>query len=433
MTSRLYRGDCLTVLPTLPARSVQLIETSPPYNCGYDYGDEGASDRLPLGKYLGMLRAFIGLAYHVLHEGGVLALNLPPSIRTPDHRAYPLAAWAQMEMQAQGYLMSEPIVWVKSHGGGPVAMSTAMGGPANPYLRPTHELVIVGHRESYRMAGKTGPWEFQGYPEVCKDVWLSSNREVAAAAGRAVQTFEGLEQALAFYRDLRRGLATGAGDAPAPGGGESEYQVGLVGLDPQIGTERLEACNCRTRAGGPLPQWCPSCGLRLPQHDAAAKVLMEQPYSSVVRLTDDHVLVVDGIGGAAALACPSAATNCNGTVGVEYARQVGVLKGGLSWQMAVNHVGNCTANDTWELPPGRRKRGQALAFPPELVANLTRLYSAPGDVVLDPFAGTGQVAKVARPLGRIVWLIERQPAYWDQLEAIVQQVSLPTVEMGVPA
>jgi adenine-specific DNA-methyltransferase len=253
----LYRGNCLDILPTLPEHSVQLLCTSPPYNCGYDYGDEGASDRLPLGKYLGMLRAFIGLAYHVLHEGGVLALNLPPSIRTPDHRAYPLAAWAQMEMQAQGYLMSEPIVWVKSHGGGPVAMTTAMGGPANPYLRPTHELVIVGHRESYRMAGKTGPWEFQGYPEVCKD--------------------------------------------------------------------------------------------------------------------------------------------------------------------------------TWELPPGKRKRGQALAFPPELVANLTHLYSAPGDVVLDPFAGTGQVAKVARPLGRIVWLIERQPAYWDQLEAIVQQASLPTVEMGVPA
>ena len=77
--------------------------------------------------------------------------------------------------------------------------------------------------------------------------------------------------------------------------------------------------------------------------------------------------------------------------------------------------------------------GQALAFPPELVANLTYLYSAPGDVVLDPFAGTGQVAKVARPLGRVVWLIERQPAYWDRLEAIVQQALLPAVEMGVPA
>lgn len=250
MTSRLYRGDCLEILPTIPARSVQVIETSPPYNVRYRYADDGASDNLPLSKYLGMLRAFIGLAYHVLHEGGVLALNLPPSIRTPDHRAYPLAAWAALEMQAQGYLMSEPVVWVKSHGAGPVAMSTAMGAPTNPYLRPTHELVLIGHRETFRIANKAGQWDFEGYPEVCKDTWM--------------------------------------------------------------------------------------------------------------------------------------------------------------------------------LPPGKRREGQALAFPPELVANLTNLYSAPGDVVLDPFAGTGQVGKIARLMGRTVWLIERQPAYWDALEAVVRQAPLPT-------
>ena len=257
MSDRLYRGDCLQVMPTLPARSVQLILTSPPFNVGFDYADGGAADRLPLPKYLGMLREFLHQARRLLAEGGVLALNLPPTIRTEDHRAYPLGAWAQMEMQAQGWLLSEPIVWVKSHGHGPVAMTTAMGGPSNPYLRPTHELVIVGHQETYRIRGKSGRWELEGYPEVCKDVW--------------------------------------------------------------------------------------------------------------------------------------------------------------------------------PLPPGKRKAGQALAFPSELVERLTYLYSAVGDLVLDPFAGTGQVGKVARRLGRKVWLIERQPAYWDALEAVVRQAPLPGIEMGVPA
>jgi DNA modification methylase len=257
MSDRLFRGDCLRVMPTLPARSVQLICTSPPYNCGFDYADGGASDRLPLGRYLGMLREFLRAAWRLLREGGVLALNLPPSIRTEDHRAYPLGAWAQTEMQAQGYLMSEPIVWMKTHGDGPVATTTAMGAPSNPYLRPTHELVIVGHRETYRIPGKGGRWEFHGYPEVCKDVW--------------------------------------------------------------------------------------------------------------------------------------------------------------------------------PLPPGKRKAGQALAFPPELVERLTYLYSAVGDLVLDSFAGTGQVGKVARRLGRTVWLIERQPAYWDALEAVIRQAPLPSIEMGVPS
>jgi adenine-specific DNA-methyltransferase len=254
VTDRLYRGDCLAILPTLPERSAQLIATSPPYNVGYDYADGGAADSLPLDKYLGLLRSFLGLAFRVLHTGGVLALNLPPTIRTPDYRAFPLGAWAQMELLSQGYLMSEPVCWVKSHGGNPVAMTTAMGGPTNPYLRPTHELVIVGHREQYQVPGKTGRWDFEGYPEVLKDTWM--------------------------------------------------------------------------------------------------------------------------------------------------------------------------------LPPGSRRKGKALAFPGELVSNLVRLYSAPGDIVLDPFAGTGTVARIAKLLGRTAWLVERQAAYWDELEAVLQQAVMPE---AVPA
>ncbi|MGE4164221.1 MAG: site-specific DNA-methyltransferase [Vicinamibacterales bacterium] len=229
--------------------------TSPPYNVGYDYADGGASDQLPLSKYLGMLRAFLGLAYHVLGSGGVLALNLPPSIRTPDHRAFALSAWAQVEMQAQGYLLSEPVAWVKTHGAEPVATTTAFGAPTNPYLRPTYEQVLIGHRETFTVPGKTAAW-FDGFLEVVKD--------------------------------------------------------------------------------------------------------------------------------------------------------------------------------TWVLPPGKRKKGQALAFPAELVRNVVNLYSCPGDVVLDPFAGTGTTAAVARQMGRVAWLIERQPAYWDTLEAVVQQAALPEgMLMGV--
>jgi site-specific DNA-methyltransferase (adenine-specific) len=254
VTDRLYRGDCLEILPTLPSRSVQLIATSPPYNVGYDYADGGASDRLPLAKYLGLLRAFLGLAHHVLGEGGVLALNLPPTIRTDEHRAYPLAAWAQVEMQAQGYLLSEPVAWVKSAGGEPVAQTTAFGAPTNPYLRPTYEQVLIGHRGTFKVPGKTAAW-FDGFLEVVKDTWM--------------------------------------------------------------------------------------------------------------------------------------------------------------------------------LPAGRRKKGQALAFPAELVSNLVNLYSCLGDVVLDPFAGTGTAGKVARQMGRVAWLVERQPAYWDALEAVVRQAHSGILQ-GVP-
>src|SRR5262249_59390299 len=40
-----------------------------------------------------------------------------------------------------------------------------------------------------------------------------------------------------------------------------------------------------------------------------------------------------------------------------------------------------------------------------------------GEVVLDPFAGTGTTGRVALAFGRRAWLIEREPAYWPRLEA----------------
>jgi modification methylase len=252
---KLFRGDCLAVLPSLPPSSVQAIITSPPYNIGFDYADGGAGDQLPLGRYLGLLRRFFRLALPLLHEGGALCVNLPPTIRTPDYRAYPLAAWAQMELLAQGYLPSEPVAWVKSRDGSPpMASSTAIGAPSNPYLRPTHELVLVARKGSYKVAGKATEWGFPAYLEVLKD--------------------------------------------------------------------------------------------------------------------------------------------------------------------------------TWTLPPARVRRGDPPEFPAQLVANLVHLYSAPGDVILDPFAGTGQTARVAKLLDRTAWLIERQPAYWDRLEAIVHQAAIP---MEVPS
>jgi len=70
--SRFYSGDCLEILPTLPAESVQHIVTSALYKIGWAYGDDGASDRRPLADYLDFLtRALVG-CYRVLRPGGVL-------------------------------------------------------------------------------------------------------------------------------------------------------------------------------------------------------------------------------------------------------------------------------------------------------------------------------------------------------------------------
>ena len=86
MTGELSRGDCLEILPTLPEASVQLALTSPPYNTGQSYGDDGSGDRLPLPEYEALLIGALAGCYRALRHGGVLVLNLPPSIcvKRPD-------------------------------------------------------------------------------------------------------------------------------------------------------------------------------------------------------------------------------------------------------------------------------------------------------------------------------------------------------------
>lgn len=59
------------------------------------------------------------------------------------------------------------------------------------------------------------------------------------------------------------------------------------------------------------------------------------------------------------------------------------------------------ANTVWHIapvPPGHLEH--PCPFPEEIPYRLISLYSYPGDLVLDPFAGTGQTLKVAKHLGR---------------------------------
>ncbi len=69
----------------------------------------------------------------------------------------------------------------------------------------------------------------------------------------------------------------------------------------------------------------------------------------------------------------------------------------------------------WRLPPAYSKEHPAI-FPAELVKRVIQYYSFEGDVVLDPFAGTGTVGKVAVNLKRRFALSELDPAYFEVIK-----------------
>ena len=70
----------------------------------------------------------------------------------------------------------------------------------------------------------------------------------------------------------------------------------------------------------------------------------------------------------------------------------------------------------WKLHPSFHKKHPAV-FPDALAERVIKYYSFSGDMVLDPFAGTGTTGKVAGRLGRRFMLIENSQSYFNiQLE-----------------
>lgn len=74
---RLYHDDCMTVLPTLEAESVDLVFADPPFNLGKDYGKK-VNDQLQEHEYLEWCEAWIAECVRVLRPGGSFFIyNLP--------------------------------------------------------------------------------------------------------------------------------------------------------------------------------------------------------------------------------------------------------------------------------------------------------------------------------------------------------------------
>ena len=68
--------------------------------------------------------------------------------------------------------------------------------------------------------------------------------------------------------------------------------------------------------------------------------------------------------------------------------------------------------NVWKIHPAHHK-GHPAVFPDALVERVVRYYSFKGDMVLDPFAGTGTTGRVAGELGRRFLMIEKARKYFD--------------------
>lgn len=78
---KLIHGDCLEVLPTLAAGSVDLVVTSPPYNLGISY--KTFKDTAPREDYLRWCRAWAAEVKRVMAEDASFFLNVGAAPANP--------------------------------------------------------------------------------------------------------------------------------------------------------------------------------------------------------------------------------------------------------------------------------------------------------------------------------------------------------------
>ncbi|MBC8185909.1 site-specific DNA-methyltransferase [candidate division KSB1 bacterium] len=97
----------------------------------------------------------------------------------------------------------------------------------------------------------------------------------------------------------------------------------------------------------------------------------------------------------------------------------------IDWNLRKHHdptlidnskiLGDYDVTNVWKIHPGHSKIHPAV-FPDELAKKVIRYYSFEDDLVLDPFAGTGTVGKVAYSLNRRFLLIENEAKYYKYMK-----------------
>lgn len=201
MGATLHLGDCLEVLPTIAESSVDLVVTSPPYNCRKEY--DGFDDMLPWPKYYEWMGKVLDELYRVLALGGVLAINIPGVVRWQANHKY-ADTWSDYDptykthrdgqkvigkgrvepigfnvfemMRQRDNHVREPIVWVKGSEGNAICSDYRMGCDSDPYMRPTHEFIFLGSKGRWFHRGGTGRRGGDAVPfmDETKDVWFVS-------------------------------------------------------------------------------------------------------------------------------------------------------------------------------------------------------------------------------------------------------------------
>lgn len=174
-------GDCLDVMRDMPADSIDLIITSPPYNCGKEYGIYDDSRTWP--EYWGLMLSVFQESCRLLIDGGRMAVNIPWWIGKKPRR-FAMVEFYQNALTS-GLIFIDKIIWIKGNENGVRGdLGTGWGtwlSPSGPSIRCASEPILVfakKHRGRRVVTGEgrgkclVGDMSKNEFLENTTDVWF---------------------------------------------------------------------------------------------------------------------------------------------------------------------------------------------------------------------------------------------------------------------
>ncbi len=143
--------DARKIDELLPANSVALVVTSPPYFAGKEYEETLGENGVPASyfEYLELLRDVFAACKTVLEPGGRIAVNVANLGRRP-YRS--LSADITMILQDLGLLMRGEVIWWKGRAAGGSCAWGSFQRPTNPVIRDVTERVIIASKGRFDRA-----------------------------------------------------------------------------------------------------------------------------------------------------------------------------------------------------------------------------------------------------------------------------------------
>ena len=162
-TGKIINGDCIEVMKTLPEGSVDLVVTSPPYNCGIKY--DMYIDNLPMDQYWVWTREWLTETYRLIKDDGRVSINIPYEVNVQDRggRVFFVSEFYQI-MKEVGFKFFGIVDLEEDspHRSKTTAWGSWMS-PSSPYIYNPKECVILAYKKNHIKKVKGEP-EWKGVP-----------------------------------------------------------------------------------------------------------------------------------------------------------------------------------------------------------------------------------------------------------------------------